>query len=182
MVHSNFSVGQSSKEEGLWVFEAEDWTAVKIHQGQQALDSCVHTAVHMDAGKDKINTEHKMQYKLTNTTDWLDQIRTESVCVCRKTEKTLTCRPAAQHRWCFLSWPQSASSQPPFPLCWDMAPSRTPDRGWGSSGGRSWPGEEWLGSGRRSPLGHGQSCLLHQQPEQHSKEKGKMCEHYNEAL
>lgn len=51
LVHSYFAVGQSSKEERLRVFEAEDWTAVRVHHGQQALNSCVHTAVHMDAGK-----------------------------------------------------------------------------------------------------------------------------------
>lgn len=53
------------------MFEAEDWTAVKVHEGQQALNSCVHAAVHKDAGKthytEKSNTTHKMKEKLTNT-------------------------------------------------------------------------------------------------------------------
>lgn len=51
MVHSYFAIGQSSKEETQQVFEAEDWRAVSVHQHQQALNICVHAAVHMDTGQ-----------------------------------------------------------------------------------------------------------------------------------
>lgn len=35
------------------MFEAEDWAAIWVHEGQQALNSCIDAAVHQDATKTK---------------------------------------------------------------------------------------------------------------------------------
>lgn len=50
------AVSQTSQEEHLGVFDAEDWAAVRGHEGQQALDRRVHATVHQDATK--TSTEH----------------------------------------------------------------------------------------------------------------------------
>lgn len=53
MVRSNFPIGYSGKQEGQWVSEADDRTAVRGHQGQEILNRRVHAAVHMDTSKEK---------------------------------------------------------------------------------------------------------------------------------
>lgn len=40
------------------MFEAEHWTVVRVYQGQQALNSCVHTALNMDTGKTSRQKSH----------------------------------------------------------------------------------------------------------------------------
>lgn len=86
--------------------------------------------------------------------------------------KRLTCRPAGQHRLCFLSWlPLGLSQSPPGALYWGTAPSHTPGKGLGLSVGGFWPSGHWLGSERKSLLAHGWSCHLHQQPEDHDRRK-----------
>lgn len=47
--HSYAPIGQSSKEGGAEVFEAEDWASCGGQQDQQVLNGRVHAAVHMDA-------------------------------------------------------------------------------------------------------------------------------------
>lgn len=51
MVHSYLPIGQSSKEGGAQVFEADDWASIRGQQDQQVLNSCVHAAIHVDAVK-----------------------------------------------------------------------------------------------------------------------------------
>lgn len=49
MEHSHAAIGQSSKEGGAQVFEAEDWASCWGQQDQQGLNGRVHAAVHVDA-------------------------------------------------------------------------------------------------------------------------------------
>lgn len=55
LIQNHFAIGQTSEEESLGVFEAEDWAVVWVHEGQQALDCCVNAAVHQDAVKTSRN-------------------------------------------------------------------------------------------------------------------------------
>ena len=48
------------------MFKTEDWTAVRVHQGQQTLNSCIHTAVHMDAEKARGHITLKKSNKLAD--------------------------------------------------------------------------------------------------------------------
>lgn len=53
VIEGHFAICQTSKEDRVRVFEAEDWAAIWVHEGQQALNSCVDAAVHQDATKTK---------------------------------------------------------------------------------------------------------------------------------
>lgn len=60
VIESYFAICQTSKEDRVRVSEAEDWAAIWVHEGQQALNSCVEAAVHQDATKTKYKKNNKI--------------------------------------------------------------------------------------------------------------------------
>lgn len=59
MVHSDIPIGQSSKEGGAQVFEADDWPSIRGQQDLQVLNSSVHAAIHVDTVKSRTSVWHR---------------------------------------------------------------------------------------------------------------------------
>lgn len=76
--------------------EAEDWAAVWVREGQQALDCCVNAAVHQDAVKTSRNDSNTSRtLTLSNSTVQIQLFNPHQT---PKRKECGTFHPAGQHR------------------------------------------------------------------------------------